>query len=54
MAAAGADAPVLQLGERDRYSPGDGSVARTSASPALMVDIDRRVDPALLSACFTT
>jgi len=44
--------PVIQLDERDRYRgwPTDGRY--DPARPGLVVDLDRRMDTALLSRCF--
>jgi 4-amino-4-deoxy-L-arabinose transferase-like glycosyltransferase len=50
--ASGADAPVVEIGERDRYPPGDASWRADLTRPGLVVDLDRRIGPAMLGACF--
>jgi 4-amino-4-deoxy-L-arabinose transferase-like glycosyltransferase len=47
-----ADAPVVQIDERDRYSPGDGSWRADMTRPGLIVDIDRRLSAQALMTCF--
>jgi 4-amino-4-deoxy-L-arabinose transferase-like glycosyltransferase len=46
-------APVLELNERDRYPPGEGSWSTNLAAPGLVLDLDRRIDAAQLRRCFT-
>ncbi len=45
------EAPVLQINERDRYADMP-SAAPDLARPGLIVDLQRRLDPAKLQACF--
>ncbi|MBV9512371.1 MAG: glycosyltransferase family 39 protein [Caulobacteraceae bacterium] len=45
-------APVVELGERDRYPPPDGSWRADPAAPGLVIDLDRRVSAAALGRCF--
>lgn len=47
-----AAAPVVQLDERDRYAPGDGSWRANMSRPGLIVDIDRRLSAGALQPCF--
>jgi 4-amino-4-deoxy-L-arabinose transferase-like glycosyltransferase len=46
------EAPVLQINERDRYADMP-STAPDLTRPGLIVDLQRRLDPAKLQACFT-
>ncbi len=52
LAAAGAPGPVVQVGERNRYPPGDPSWRADLTRPGLIIDLDRRVKAAGLAACF--
>jgi 4-amino-4-deoxy-L-arabinose transferase-like glycosyltransferase len=54
LAAAGAPGPVVEIIERDRYPAGDASWRADLSRPGLVVDLDRRVDAALLSGCFAS
>jgi hypothetical protein len=49
----GIRAPVAELVERDRFPPGEGSWRADLAQPGLVVDLDRRVNVAALSRCFS-
>jgi len=44
--------PVVELIERDRYPPGEGSWRADLTQPGLVVDLDRRVNVQALSRCF--
>ncbi|QUD87210.1 ArnT family glycosyltransferase [Phenylobacterium montanum] len=46
-------APVVELIERDRYAMDHDAPRPDLARPGLVVDLERRVSPAALSACFT-
>lgn len=48
----GADAPVVEIDERDRYPASDSSWRADLTRPGLIVDLDRRTNPAALGACF--
>jgi 4-amino-4-deoxy-L-arabinose transferase-like glycosyltransferase len=50
--AAGETAPVVQIAERDRYLPGDGSWRADMSRPGLLVDLKRRMNPKALGDCF--
>jgi 4-amino-4-deoxy-L-arabinose transferase-like glycosyltransferase len=45
-------APSLELIERGRYPAADASWRVDVARPGLVVDLDRRLDPAVLARCF--
>lgn len=45
--------PVAELVERDRYPPGEGSWRADLKRPGLVVDLDRRLNAAMLARCFT-
>jgi 4-amino-4-deoxy-L-arabinose transferase-like glycosyltransferase len=47
-------APVVELRERDRYPPADGSWRADLSQPGLVVDIDRRAISADLGGCFAS
>jgi 4-amino-4-deoxy-L-arabinose transferase-like glycosyltransferase len=46
-------APVLQLGERDRYAVMGVTAPADLSRPGLVVEMQRRISPQTLSACFT-
>lgn len=48
----GADAPVVQIDERDRYPASDSSWRADLTRPGLVLDLDRRANAATLGACF--
>jgi 4-amino-4-deoxy-L-arabinose transferase-like glycosyltransferase len=50
--AAGADAPVVELAERDRYLPNDASWRADVAKPGVVVDLRRRSTQDALAPCF--
>jgi hypothetical protein len=50
--AAGVSAPVVEIGERDRYLTGDASWRADLTRPGLIVDLSRRFTPSQLSTCF--
>jgi 4-amino-4-deoxy-L-arabinose transferase-like glycosyltransferase len=52
LAAAGVAAPVVEIGERDRYPAGDASWRADLSRPGLVVDLDRRDKASVLSRCF--
>ncbi|HKT53611.1 MAG TPA: glycosyltransferase family 39 protein [Caulobacteraceae bacterium] len=47
-------APIVELRERDRYPPADGSWRADLSKPGLVIDIDRRALSADLDACFAS
>ena len=48
----GVTTPVAELIERARYPAGDHSWSADLTRPGLLIDLDRRMKPALLQACF--